>query len=336
MKILFNHQLPFALAHGGLQTQIERTKSALESFGIEVEYLRWWDAEQKGDIIHFFGRASPSHIDFAHGKGIKYVMLELLTGQGSRSKFRLKLQGIVERTLRKTVPSMLLANFCWDAYQKADACLVNTEWEAEIVRMLFAPPEDRLHVIPNGVEDVFFTSSRDLAKRGDELVCTATITERKRVLETAEAAVLARTPIRILGKPYSHDDPYSLKFMKFAANHADIIHYGGAISERAEIARIYKSSRGFVLLSTKETLSLSAGEASAAGCPLLLSDLPWAHSAFGNHATYCPISTRESTAVALRHFYDNAPKLPCPLRPPTWKDIGQSLLNIYTSITRSN
>lgn len=41
MKILIDHQLPFLLAHGGLQTQIERTKTSLEDAGLEVEYLRW-------------------------------------------------------------------------------------------------------------------------------------------------------------------------------------------------------------------------------------------------------------------------------------------------------
>lgn len=334
MKILFNHGLPFALAHGGLQIQIERTKSALESLGVEVEYLRWWDAGQKGDIIHFFGRADPSHIDFAHGKGMKYVMLELLTGQGSRSKFQLKLQGIVERILRKTVPPMLLANFRWDAYHKADACLVGTEWEAEVVRLLFAPPEDRLHIITNGVDEVFFSSTDD-PPRGDELICTVTITERKRVLETVEAAILAQTPLRIIGQPYSPDDPYFQRFLQIVHNNPQWIRYEGPLSAPEDFARACKSARGFVLLSTMESLSIAALAAAASACPLLLSDLPWAHSSFGKHATYCPIASKESTAVALRHFYDNAPKLPRPQPPPTWGDIAQELLKIYTSINTS-
>jgi len=48
MKILIDHQLPFLLAHGGLQIQIEQTKSAMEEAGLEVEYLRWWDDTQHG------------------------------------------------------------------------------------------------------------------------------------------------------------------------------------------------------------------------------------------------------------------------------------------------
>ena len=47
MKVLIDHQLPFLLAHGGLQIQIEQTKAALEKIGIEVEYLRFWDSRAK-------------------------------------------------------------------------------------------------------------------------------------------------------------------------------------------------------------------------------------------------------------------------------------------------
>ena len=54
------------------------------------------------------------------------------------------------------------------------------------------------------------------SKRGKWLVCTATITERKRVLELAQAAVVAKTPVWVLGKPYADDDPYAMRFLKLA------------------------------------------------------------------------------------------------------------------------
>jgi glycosyltransferase involved in cell wall biosynthesis len=333
VKILIDHQLPFLLAHGGLQTQIERTKEALEQAGLEVEYLRWWDANQAGDIIHFFGRANPSHIDFAHAKGMKYVMSELLTGQGSRSTTQLRIQGALERALHKFVPAIFLANFRWDAYQKADAYIVLTEWEAEVARLLFSPSPKRMHVVPNGVEEDFFLKAGDIPKRGEELVCTATITERKRVLELAQAAVAAKVPIRILGNPYGRNDPYFLRFMALAETAPEFVRYSGAVSNRTELAHIYQTARGFVLLSTMESLSLSALEAAASGCPLLLSDLPWARYTFGDSATYSPINDAHSTATALRNFYCSAPSLPLPAIPLRWQEISEQLVKIYTALT---
>jgi glycosyltransferase involved in cell wall biosynthesis len=333
MKVIIDHQLPFLLAHGGLQIQIERTKQALEAVGVEVEYLRWWDGSQRGDIIQFFGRANPSHIDFAHAKGMKYVMSELFTGQGSRAPTQLRLQGALEGMLRKVVPATFLANFRWDAYQKTDALLVGTPWEAEVARLLFAPPPEKIHIVPNGVEDVFFLdpSSRAIP-RSTELVCTATITPRKRVVELAEAAILAETPLRILGAPYGRNDPYYQRFLVLVEQRPDLIRYSGALKDRAELARAYKEARGFALLSTMETRSLSSEEAAAAGCPLLLSDLPWARSTFGRTATYCPMSKTASTAAALRKFYDEAPTLPTPSKPCRWGDVADQLVRIYQKL----
>jgi len=332
MKILIDHQLPFLLAHGGLQTQIERTKAALERAGLGVEYLRWWDDSQKGDIIHFFGRANPSHIEFAHAKRMKYVMSELFTGQGSRTPTQLKFQGMLERVMRNCVPSTFLANFRWDSYHKADACIVLTEWEAEVARLLFSPLAHRLHVVPNGVDAEFFISKDSSPKRGDELVCTATITERKRVFELAEAAVAAKVPLRILGNPYGTHEAYYQRFLALSEQHPAFVRYAGAVSNREELARIYQSARGFVLLSNMESLSLSALEAAASGCPLLLADLPWARCTFGDTATYCPIGSTEITGQKLRDFYARADSLAKPALPCHWGNVADQLVDIYRSL----
>src|SRR5688572_4261871 len=92
MKVLFDHSSPFLLAHGGFQIQIEQTKAALDAIGVGVEYLRWWDATQTGDLIHFFGRPTAGYVEHAHGKGIKVVVSDLLTGLGSRNVLQRWLQ----------------------------------------------------------------------------------------------------------------------------------------------------------------------------------------------------------------------------------------------------
>jgi len=74
------------------------------------------------------------------------------------------------------------------------------------------------------------------------------------------------------------------------------------------VARIYREPR-FVLLSSMESLSLSALEAAACECPLLLSDLPWARSTFGDAASLLSVGSPEHAAKNLRTFYDAAPSL---------------------------
>jgi glycosyltransferase involved in cell wall biosynthesis len=330
VKVLFYHLTPFAFAHGGLQIQIIQTREALEKLGVEVEFLRWWDSRQTGDILHFFGRLRASKLQLARGNGMKVVLAELLTEQGSRLGWQLKLQKLARLAVERA--PLCRSYLCtWDAYPAADACLALTEWEACLMKELYGAPPERTHVLPNGTEDVFLNSQP--AQRGPWLVCTATITERKRVLELAEAAVRARTPLWIIGKPYAESDAYAQRFVAVAKAHPGTVRYEGPIQDRARLAQVYREARGFVLLSAMESLSLSALEATACECPLLLSRLPWATTVFGQSACYCPVtSSAAHTAGFLRQFYDAAPGLKPPPRPLSWLEVGQRLKRLYEAL----
>jgi glycosyltransferase involved in cell wall biosynthesis len=333
MKVLFNCHTPFMLAHGGGQIQIEQTMAALHKIGVSVEPLRWWDENQTGDFLHHFGRIPMGLVVAAQQKGMKVVLADLLTEMGSRSASRLRLQRIVTRAMQCILPASVLTPFNWQSYRRVDACLVNTPWEAHLIHYVYGAPEQRVHIVPNGVEDVFFQSPP--AQRGSWLVCTATITPRKRVLELARSALEAQTPLWVIGKPYNAGDPYADRFFQLAKRNPEVLRYEGAIASRTELARVYRAARGFVLLSTMETRSLSAEEAAACECPLLLSDLPWARNVFKERATYCPVSgSDQATAKVLRQFYNLAPTSKPPPKPVSWVAVAKQLKTIYESITR--
>ncbi len=328
MRVLFDHPVPFSLTHGGFQTQIEQTWRALRDIGVDVEPLRWWDDSQRGDIIHYFGRPPRIYVESAHNRGIKVVMAELLTETGSRGRNALRLQKSMIRLAQKWVPSAFTTRIGWDAYRLADAAVALTAWEAELMHYLFDAPAERLHVVPNGVEAEFFQSPA--IARGKWLVCSATITERKRVAELVEASVQAGTPIWIIGKPYSEQDAYWARFQRAIQGSPDLVRYEGPIYDRAKLAAAYREARGFVLLSTMESLSLSALEAAACECPLLLSDLPWARTVFGQNARYCSVTAGPSdTARCLRQFYDSAPSMRASPKPVSWKQVADQLKGVY-------
>ena len=85
---------------------------------------------------------------------------------------------------------------------------------------------------------------------------------------------------------------------------------------------------------TELETELPACEAAACGCPLLLSDLPWARCTFGSAATYCPVTSVPETAEVMQRFYRMAPTLPAPPRPPGWAEVAASLEQIYASLLR--
>lgn len=323
--------MPFALAHGGQQIQIERTRDALNELGVGAEFMRWHDPAQTGDVLHFFGRIPGPLLESAQKKGMRIVVADLLGEQGTRPRWRLRLQKSVMQGMKRVLPPNFITRFDWDSYRRADACVAVTPYEGQLLEDVFGTPRQKIHVVANGVEDVFLQELPE--RRGQWLLCTGIITERKRVVEVAEAAILAQTPIWFVGRPYSESEPYARRFFELAQSHRSIIRYEGPIEDRTRLAQVYREARGFVLLSLHESLSLSALEAAACHCPLLLSDLPWARTTFDDKATYCPLrASTSAVAQALKSFYEAAPGLPVPPRPLSWTDIARQLKTVYETI----
>jgi glycosyltransferase involved in cell wall biosynthesis len=335
MKVLIDHQLPFALAHGGLQIQIEQTKAALEKIGTDVEYLRFWDSEQKGDVLHVFGRFSKTYIELAQRKGIAVVMSDLLSETGSRSRRALLVQKGLIHAARKLLPATFLNRLGWDSFKSADMVVALTDWEARLMVDLFDADRSKIQVVPNGVEDCFFLEAPPEI-REDWLLCTGTIAPRKRTVELAKAAVAGRVKIRIVGKPYSEHDPYYREFLRIWAANREFIDFSGPIYDRVELAQAYSKARGFVLFSIFESLSLSALEAAASGCRMLITDLPWARTTFGENAAYCsPRATAAESGRILRNFSKAIDIQPNPQKPLRWIEVADRLLVVYELARRT-
>ena len=332
MKVLLDGALPFSFAHGGAQLQMQGLQRGLSANGVEVEWLRWWDPEQTGDIVHFLGRPHLDYVQQAQSKGIRVVLAELLTAVGSRPPWALATQRLLIATLRR---SAFFRRMAWESYRCADACVALTAWEASLMTDVFGAERAKVHVVPNGVDDVFFETAP--SPRIEWLVCTATIHQRKRVLELARAAVQAKTPVWIIGKPYAEADAYHRAFLEVARANPQWVRYEGAIDDRRRLAEIYRGARGFVLISTMESQSLSALEAAASRCPLLLSDLPWATTTFSKHATYCPDTSDPATiARHLRAFWDADHSATTPFVPLRWVEVAAKLRALYEALAKTS
>jgi glycosyltransferase involved in cell wall biosynthesis len=329
MKIIIDHHSPFILAHGGFQIQIEQTFHALKSLGVDIDWLHWWDDKQHADIIHFFGKVHAGYLRFARDKGIRTVISELHTGLGSHPGWKRAIQRQVIG-LAKSYLRPLAGRMNWDNYELANAIVALTPFEADLMSNVFHAPRERILVIPTGVDDVFLEPNT--IPRGDWLLCTAVIHPRKRVLELAQAAILANTPLRVYGRPYSKSDAYFRAFLDVVTSSGGLVCWEGSLDNRAALADAYRRARGFVLLSTMESLSLSALEAAATGTPLLLSDLPWANSTFHSCATYVPNTGKPADIAShLKRFFLN-PRPPVGFRAKSWRDIASQLKLLYESV----
>lgn len=334
MKVLFDCQTPSVLAHGGQQIQAVNTVNALREIGVDADFVRWWDPAQQGDVLHFFGRMSRFYSGLARDRGLAVVVADLLAAQTTRNALERLPHWGLRQLDRLTGGKIIAPQLGWEGYRTADACVALTTLEAEFMRKLFGAPAERMHVVPNGVEEEFFLPPETgRGERKNYLLCTATVVERKRVRELAAAAAAARVPLRVVGKPYAESAPYYQEVLALQRRHPDLIFLEGHVDDRERLALLYWQARGFVLLSTAESLSLSALEAAAAQCPLLLSDLPWARCVFGNQASYSPITDDVAvTTRVLRAFYDEAASRPLPPKPLTWREVARQLKAIYEKI----
>ncbi len=334
MKVILNHSTPFALAHGGVTNIVNRTKDVLDNAGIEVEYLRWWDDGQKGDILFHFGRPSLSLVTFAKAAGYKVVAEHVMTGLVSRPLWKRRCQKVIINNARKHLPSFISQVFSWDVLQLMDMNFFPSDWDATVAAHMFNVEVDKTTILPYGVNDAFLKIKKQ--DRGDYLVCTATITPRKRVLQLARACDLARVPLKVVGKAYAQSDEYFDKFQSLV-NSSSYVKHVPHVSDQDTLAEIYRGARGFVLISSMETISQSAIEAAACGTPLLLSDLEWAHRGFGNNATYCPVTEDiAKTAGYIQKFYADAENHPVKWIPPSWSEARAHLPEVLERVLKSD
>ncbi len=330
MKVLFDHHSPFILSHGGFQIQIEQTRLALINLGVDVSWLKFWDDTQKPDIIHYFGPCPRFYMEFAKAKGVCVVVNELHTGLGSHPRWKHQIQKYVIGVSKTFFPQVAL-RLGWDRFNYADAIMALTPYEADLMCDIFHADRRKMVVIPNGVEDVFLETST--VEREDWLLCTAAIHPRKRVLELAQAAIIAQIPVHFYGKPYSEKDEYFILFLDTIKKSDGLLKWGGSLDDRNALADIYRRAKGFVLASTMESLSLSALEAAATRCPLLLSRLPWATETFGENATYLTnTDDTEMIAANLLEFY-RSPNALLDYKVESWKEVALRLKALYERIT---
>ncbi|MGA2540430.1 MAG: glycosyltransferase [Verrucomicrobiota bacterium] len=332
MKVLFFNSPPFFLAHGGMQTLTEALMRELAGLGVEVEPERWWDENQKGDIIHYIGRPVALTVRAAHQKGFKVIMTENLGQTASRGWKRRFAQRALTDLARRALPGGFLDRLGWEVYQELDAMVYVVEHEWETAKYLFHASPERGHIIPHGLEPEALTELARPQKPEDYLVCMASIYPVKNNVLLARAAQLAGTPIVFLGKPYAEDDSYFLEFKQCVDG--KVVRYAG-FAAGEDKNRWLRGARGFVLLSQYESGCIAVYEAAAAGLPLLLTDLPWANKVYGQvpAAKFVGLGPPQRIAPALKRFYEQAHRQASATFPLlTWRQVAARYLEVYRKI----
>ncbi|MFO1488363.1 MAG: glycosyltransferase [Verrucomicrobiota bacterium] len=335
MKVLIDCDSPFALAHGGMQVQIEQTLRALPGLGVEAEALRWWDERQRGDVLHQFGVLSEGTINLAHRQGMKVVMTLLLSQTCNRTPFQLATRRWMIQALRR-MPKLLTAGqtSVWDSCRVADHIVVGLEAERQVVIRNYGIAPEKVSAVPLGLPEAFLKSP-PARRDGDYLISVGTIAPVKRALELARLARETQVPVLFVGKPFEPGNAYWKEFSSLVDGKC--VRHQPHVSSETDLLKLYQSARGHVLMSHYENWSFVAHEAAACGLPLLVMDLPWSRERFGDQAKYFPRKWNdEANAVALKSFYEQSATAPAPkVTLHDWTDVARKLKDLYEGLTRA-
>jgi glycosyltransferase involved in cell wall biosynthesis len=176
----------------------------------------------------------------------------------------------------------------------------------ELVSLLDVP-EDRIRVVPNGVEDVF-TPDGPRAE-GDYVLAVGTLEPRKNLARIAQAV---DGELRVVGvRGWGGVDPPS-----------NVTWLGDVDDE--ELAALYRGARCLVYASLYEGFGIPVAEALACGCPVVTSRDSAMEEVAGDDATYVD----PTSVAAIRDGIARATP-PVPRRVATWPDVAARTQAVY-------
>jgi glycosyltransferase involved in cell wall biosynthesis len=168
-------------------------------------------------------------------------------------------------------------------------------------------PADRIHVVPNAVEDVFTPDGP--TTEGDYVLAVGTLEPRKNLARVAQAV---DGELRVVGaRGWGGVEP--------PAN----VTWLGDVSDE-ELASLYRGARCLVYASLYEGFGIPVAEALACGCPIVTSaGSPMAEIAGGDAVLVDPTdlgSIRDGIARAAK---------PAPRVVARWADVADQTLAVY-------
>ena len=332
MKLIYYVNFPLAWAKGGVTIQIMETKRGLEKLGIEVSWLHHEDLTgSRADIIHYWGRPpSDEHWQLAKKQGCKIVASIQNAQAVLRPEWTWKAKRAAGPFLRKIMGAGLYANLGIGFHAESDALLVLNPYEGEYVERVFEAPHSIVHVVPNGVDSIFFDKSIAPVDF-DGLVYNAYVRDIKNTVEVARAAKQQGVRVKFIGGIHSEDVAYGRAFKEEIDN--QYVFWEGEVTDRARMAALIRGARGSFIAGQYEAQSISILESLACGVPVMMSNFKNLQSFYGGHIAYCHPATDARFPGELKDFYQQcAGGLKQRFNVLTWDDVAKQVAQIYKSI----
>ena len=152
-----------------------------------------------------------------------------------------------------------------------------------MARRFYGVEKSRVIVAPNIIDSRFFNLKSDRAKKR-RVLCVGNICPRKNQLRLAQACELGKIEVRIVGGSLPGDSGYVAE-VKRIADRCPWVQMVGELQYGSDaLVEEYAQATCFALPSCGETQPISALEAAAAKCGLILGKCPYASQKYFKNA----------------------------------------------------
>lgn len=273
-KILIQtYDTAFQNAAGGVKSRIFRTRDALISNGVEVEFFDKFNTKI-GDfnILHVFMLKEDSYslIKYAKSQGLKVVISSIVIISG-------KLQLFLYRIIHK-LPIITTYKLLFEICDLADFIIAETPKEAKFLKKYYHVDSKKIKIIPNGVDKTIIGNDeiyKIIGRKCQYAVHVGRFDKNKNQLNVIKALKNSNIEIVFIGGESPLEPLYFKNCIKEASGCKNI-HFLGWQNENSKLYKsAYSNAKVIISSSYYETFGLTILEGIVAGAiPVVSNTLP--------------------------------------------------------------
>lgn len=296
LKVKYFPYQPHCFAFGGFDHQMLNTLKAVNLDDEIASKLDIWSRDDSFDIIHFWGISEHAFkiIDWSKRKRIKLVGTVLLPYfDNLRSKLSYYYR-------YKSANQTNLIYY----YSLLDTVVVLNEVQAEVLNKYYKVPKQKIHIIPNIVNEDFFSySGMDFIlkyKIENYVLCTGNVCSRKNQYNLAQACIDLNLNLVLIGNVLDGEQKYGEQLRELIRDRNHIIWINELSNDSKEYLSAYSNCLIFALPSNGETQPISALEAVVMKKPLLLQESAYAKQKYYANAVLSKSGHQKDIKEALQ------------------------------------
>lgn len=334
MNILHYIGYPLDYAPGGHRDQILNSIKNLESIGVNVDWLHMekQDLSKQYDLVHLWSYPNETMLNALRTQlNAKILLSTMMPNAGKRNivnKMILR-HGI---RLAKRIKHLGIRSI-FKNYDNMDAVIVLSPLEKEYFIDVWQIPGEKIFVVPNGIDEIFFNNNSEPIYF-DGILQIGAITQIKNSVEVARVAKLAKIKIKFIGDFRLSDKFYKDSFMKEIDN--KYVFWNGPVHEKKEIVRHMKGCKGIIQPSIWESFSLVASEALVINQKVMITDAPNLRNIYGDSVSYCCQPTKKKFINQLNEFYNSSNKTSQTFFPLNWLSVAKVIKLVYSQLISEN